>query len=231
MTATTAAPASSRHPWMGAAAAWTLLVAVLLVWIGRTPTGTLREQLKWLQFWSLECGLALCVAFAAAIYRGMLRHVRRNDAVRLCALAAVAAGLTILVAPRTNRIFYDEQIYQGVGQNLADLRLAQMCNDGNVEYGRLQCFSGEYNKQPYAYPHLLSIGYRLFGVRPGTAFVINNLVMALSVAAVYLLALWLFADSFAALGAALLLMLMPQQVLWSATAAVEPSSALACTIA
>ena len=29
-----------------------------------------------------------------------------------------------------------------------------MCNDGSVEYGRLQCASGEYNKQPYAYPHL-----------------------------------------------------------------------------
>ena len=97
--------------------------------------------------------------------------------------------------------------------------------------GRLQCFSGEYNKQPYAYPHLLSVAYRLFGVRPGTAFVLNHLVMVLSVAAVYLLAWWLFADAFAAFSAALLLTLMPQQVLWSATAAVEPSSALACTIA
>ena len=42
-------------------------------------------------------------------------------------LACVLAGL---VAPRTNRIYYDEQIYQGIGQNLSDLRLAQMCNDG-----------------------------------------------------------------------------------------------------
>ena len=76
------------------------------------------------------------------------------------------SALTLFVAPRTNRIYYDEQIYQSIGQNLADLRLAQMCNDGTVEYGRLQCFSGEYNKQPYAYPHLLSLVYRVFGVRP-----------------------------------------------------------------
>ena len=41
-----------------------------------------------------------------------------------------------------------------------------MCNDGTVEYGRLQCCRGEYNKQPYAYPHLLSLVYRVFGVRP-----------------------------------------------------------------
>ena len=64
------------------------------------------------------------------------------------------------MAPRTNRIFYDEQIYQNIGQNLADLRRAQMCNDGTIEDGRLRCSSGEYNKQPYAYPHLLSLVYR-----------------------------------------------------------------------
>ena len=69
-------------------------------------------------------------------------------------------------SPRTNRIFYDEQIYQNIGQNLADLRRAQMCNDGAIEDGRLRCASGEYNKQPYAYPHLLSVAYRVFGVGP-----------------------------------------------------------------
>ena len=42
-----------------------------------------------------------------------------------------------------------------------------MCNDGTVEYGRLQCSRGEYNKQPYAYPHLLSLVYRVFGVGDG----------------------------------------------------------------
>ena len=53
-----------------------------------------------------------------------------------------------------------------------------MCNDGNVEYGRLQCWSGEYNKQPYAYPHVLSLAYRVFGVRQGVAFAVNAVAMA-----------------------------------------------------
>ena len=184
-----------------------------------------------LQFWSLE----ICVALVALSVWSVRPHgpgpLDRRGAAWLALVTVTAFALAAFVAPRTSRIYYDEQIYQGVGQNLADLRLAQMCNDGNVEYGRLHCYSGEYNKQPYAYPHLLSIGYRLFGVRPATAFVLNNVVMALSVAAVYLLALWLFADSFAAITAALLLAMMPQQILWSATAAVEPSAALACTVA
>jgi hypothetical protein len=45
----------------------------------------------------------------------------------------VAVSLTLFVAPRTNRIFYDEQIYQSIGQNLADLTLAQVCNEGGVQ--------------------------------------------------------------------------------------------------
>ena len=206
-------------------------LALVLFWAARTDPSSLREQLKVLQFWSLEICVALVALSAWSFARTELGPVDRRGAAWLALATVTAFALAAFVAPRTSRIYYDEQIYQGVGQNLADLRLAQMCNDGNVEYGRLQCYSGEYNKQPYAYPHLLSIAYRLFGVRPATAFVLNNVVMALSVAAVYLLALWLFADSFAAITAGLLLAMMPQQILWSATAAVEPSSALACTVA
>src|SRR5687768_9508788 len=143
-------------------------------------------------------------------------------------LAAVTALLTLFVAPRTNRIYYDEQIYQSIGQNLSDLKLAQTCNEGNVDYGWLQCSSGEYNKQPYAYPHLLSLAYRAFGVHASTAFLINAVVMALTVVSVYLLVLIMFADHQGAFFAGLLMALTPQHIIWSATAAVEPSAALAC---
>ena len=47
----------------------------------------------------------------------------------------------------------------------------------------------------------------------------------------YLLVLLLFADRVAAFFAALLLALTPEQLLWSATAAVEPSASLACVAA
>ncbi len=149
----------------------------------------------------------------------------------MAVLASAALVLTLAVAPRTNRIYYDEHIYQGIAQNLADLRLAQTCNEGNVEYGRLQCFAGEYNKQPYAYPHLLSAAYRVFGVRESAAFSVNAFVMALSVCAIYLLVVLLVDDRIAAFFAAFLLLLTPEQILWSATAAAEPSAALACIVA
>ena len=104
-------------------------------------------------------------------------------------MASISLGLTLGVAVRTNRIFYDEQIYQGIGQNLADLRLAEMCNDGIIDDGHLRCAIGEYNKQPYAYPHLLSIVYRAVGVRPDAAFAVNAALFAATVCLIYMLVL------------------------------------------
>lgn len=222
---------SARAERTLAAALGVAVVGGVGAWIAVTPSFWLRLHLKTAQFWSLEACLALGLALGVLVGRDLVRGLDRRDAVRAAALACLAVGLTLLVAPRTNRIFYDEQIYQAIGQNLADMRLAQTCNDGNVEYGRLQCWNGEYNKQPYAWPHLLSVAYRVAGVGPDTAFAINAAVMGATACGVYVLVILLFRDRVAASFAGLLIALMPQQLMWSATAAAEPSAALACVAA
>ena len=227
MTQTVVSPASSRRAWIAVAVALLGSLAALLVWLLGTSTGNLREQLKVWQAWSLDACVLLGLLAGVYLLNEVGREAFKRELARIVMLAALGAGLTLFVAPRTNRIFYDEQIYQGIGQNLADLRRAQVCNDGSVEYGRLQCASGEYNKQPYAYSHALSLAYRLSGVHAGTAFAVNAAAMALTVCAVYLLVVLLFRDRDAALFAGLLIALTPQQLVWSATAAVEPSASLA----
>jgi hypothetical protein len=222
---------ASRGAWVAVALAWALSVGALAGWLIVTSTGTLREHLKVGQFWSLEFCLFLMVICGASVAKGVLRGLDRTDLTRLTLVALTGASLTLFVAPRTNRIFYDEQIYQSIGQNLADLKLAQICNEGGVEYGRLKCASGEYNKQPYAYPHLLSVVYRLTGVHATTAFAVNAAAMAAILCAVYVLVWVLFRDRTAAVCAALVLALTPQQILWSATAAVEPTASLAAVLA
>ena len=137
----------------------------------------------------------------------------------------------MLIAPRTNRIFYDEQIYQAIGQNLSDLHRAQMCNDGTVEYGALQCWRHEYNKQPYGYPHLLSVGYRWFGTSASLAHWLNLLVSSATAGVIFLLAFLLTREPLAGAFAAFVFMLLPEQLRWSHTAAVEPSAAFACAVA
>lgn len=224
-------PGPVRRAWVIVASAWAVAVAALLAWVLSTPAASLREELTVLQFWSLEICVFLGLAVSTAVLPVLSGLLDRRDLLRMAALTALAVGLTVGLAPRTNRIYYDEHIYQNVGQNLADSRRAQMCNAGTIKAGRLQCASGLYNKQPYAYPHLLSLPYRMVGVGTTTAFVVNAIAMAVTVCLVYVLVLMLFADRAAAFFAALLLALTPEQIVWSATAAAEPSAAMACVAA
>ena len=223
--------ADGRATWLALIGVWAGFAITLVVWMSRTPLPILREQLKVLQFWSLELCVVLAAGAVFLIAGEVWRQVGRDHGLRILVLAAVALLLTVFVAPRTSRIFYDEQIYQSIGHNMADLRRAQMCLDGSVEYGRLACAAGEYNKQPYAYPHLLSLAYRVAGAGPTSAFVVNAMAMALTVAMVYFVVLVLFKDGVAAMLAGLVIALTPHQLLWSATAAVEPLASLACVTA
>jgi len=231
MTPTLVIESSSRRSWMPGSIATLGILAGLSIWLANTSTGNLREQLKWLQPWSLDACVLVLLVTTIVLINSVDRNSLRRELPRLLMLSILGVALTVFAAPRTNRIFYDEQIYQGIGQNIADVRLAQMCNDGNVEYGRLRCVSGEYNKQPYAYPHALSLAYRLLGVHTWTAFAVNAAAMAMTICAVYLLVCVAFRDREAALFAGLLITLMPEQLLWSATAAVEPTASLAVIVA
>lgn len=231
MTRALVSEGSSRQSWTAVSIATLGILAGLSIWLARTSTGSLREQLKSLQPWSLDACVLIGLIAGIFLINSVDRDALRRETARLLTLSALGVALTLFAAPRTNRIFYDEQIYQGVGQNIADTRLGQMCNDGSVEYGRLRCASGEYNKQPYAYPHALSLAYRVSGVHVSTPFAVNAMAMAMTICAVYLLAWVAFRDRDAALFAGLLVALMPEQLLWSATAAVEPTASLASVVA
>ena len=106
-------------------------------WIGHAA-GAVARNLRVGQFWFLEaCSLSFwsCRLSPAGTSCERLEAPRQATARE----PRLRRGRAVLVAPRTNRIFYDEQIYQAIGQNLSDLHLAQMCNDGTLEYGTLQC--------------------------------------------------------------------------------------------
>ena len=221
--------ASPPRQWLLAATASVVVAGTIGSWIALSASRILVAQLVHLQFWTLELlfafFLALTIAHARSLWRIATSQPAAHAGAVWCLSAAVAAlVLATMVAPRTNRIYYDEQIYQNIGQNMAELRRAQMCNDGSLEYGRLQCREGEYNKQPYGYPYLLSIAYRLLGTGDGVAQRLNCLLAALLVVVAFLTTALLFRNTLAASFAALIMALIPEHLRWAATAAVEPSA-------
>ena len=210
-----------------------VLAAGVAVLVMRVPSGVLRGLLMDWQFWTLELQFALLAALTALNWSRLRAALDMSRRAYLTAAAAsvLAVVLASSAAPRTNRIYYDEQIYQNAAHLLADGHRAAMCNEGDVEFGWLRCARAEYNKQPYGYPYLLSIGYRLFGAQEWVAFRFNNLVAGALVWVAFGLAALLFRDPRAAGLSALMMALIPHLLRWTNTAASEPTAALMCGVA
>ena len=222
---------STARRWLAVGLAWGAVALALGLWL-RAPAATVATQLVRLQPFFLHLQALALAATTVWVWSALRRALGggRRTLQALVAASALAAGFTVAVAPRTNRIFYDEQIYQQVAQSLADRGRAEVCLEGSVEYGRLDCIRGQYNKQPYGYPYLVSWAFRLGGTHEILAHVVNNLCAAALPWVVWALASLLF-DAAAARWAALLAALVPLVAVWSNTTAAEPSAMLFAALA
>ncbi|HEY7816798.1 MAG TPA: glycosyltransferase family 39 protein, partial [Vicinamibacteria bacterium] len=184
-----------------------------------------KETLRFLSPRAAELAFLLLLAGIAASFAEIRESLpsRRLFYPVLVALLALAA--VRLVPPRTHRIYYDEDIYQNVAQNIVWHGRAQMCNEGTIEAQSFQCDASEYNKEPNAFPFLLSLAFRLSGVREGAAHFLNHMVFALGAVSLFWLSSMIFGSALAGVGAALVYTLTPQNLLWGATVAAEPGAA------
>jgi hypothetical protein len=182
----------------------------------------------------LNCALIALLAglfLSRSRWLKLFRSISRRQAIHLTTVLAITIGTAALVAPRTNRIFYDEQIYQGIGQHIARKGTSFMCNDCDLRWGDYRPFSEEYNKQPNSYPHYLSLFYQLLGVRPWVAHFANNLALLLGALCVYGIALALTGTPGVALIGSILFGATPMNLIWSNTAAAEPHATAFATLA
>jgi len=223
------APRSNRRVPLLVIACVSLLSAQVL-WALRTGNGALRAQLAVVTTWFLGATVLLIVGSLHGLRHrivALLASITRGHRTALVCLALSSVLLTVVVAPRTNRIFYDEDIYQDQAQNIAALGRAQLCDEGRTEFGNLECLRWEYNKWPSGYPYLLSILYRLFGVKELWAFVLNNLAVLSTAMILYLTCSIAFPGSVANLFATAAFIAIPMNASWGNSAAVEPTAATA----
>src|SRR5262245_39592149 len=98
-------PVARRDTWLWLGGAWVVAVGALFFWL-RTPQGAIREELKALQFWSLEACLALLLVSGIAVWREIRTLLAASDRWQLAWITALALLLTVVVAPQTNRIYF-----------------------------------------------------------------------------------------------------------------------------
>ncbi len=214
----------TRRLLLGFLAVVALGLAGLSGWLGTVDAVSLKDQLRWITPRSLELTFLLMVAGFAANYRGIRESLPPRRALPLVVFLAALVVVSFL-PPRTHRIYFDEDIYQNVAQNILWQGRAQMCNEGFLTAGVFKCEAWEYNKEPNAFPFLLSTAYRFSGVDESASHRLNHWLFALGAMAVYWVAGLLFDKTGVALGAACVYILTPQNLLWASTIAVEPSAA------
>lgn len=204
-----------------------LTLAVLAIFALAFGRGQARivADLKTLSPLGLTIAFGLLVALSAAGWKDLLSPyagLRPVTGIALAGLVLFAFLAAFFVAPRTHRIYYDENIYLHIGQTIAATNTAQMVNFGEFRDGRLIINEGEYNKQPNAYPFLLSLFYRIFGRSESVSFLLNNVLLALSCLLLFGLGVLLCGSSRIGLYAASCFAVIPQNILWHNTTSVEP---------
>lgn len=205
-----------------------VILAALFFWCLSFDSDRLRGQLVSIIPWFLEVNFLLIVigiALSFGAVRSLLGEISSKKWCLVSTTVMLAMVMAAFVAPRTHRIFYDENIYLNIGQTMAVQKKAAMCAEGYNRYGEYHCGQLEHNKQPYAFPHLISMVYRVFGPSETAGFVFNNVAFGLSIVTVFLIGFLLF-DSFSVgVYSALIYGLIPENIIWANTTAVEPSTA------
>jgi 4-amino-4-deoxy-L-arabinose transferase-like glycosyltransferase len=175
--------------------------------------------------------LIVAFIFGFKYIKKIFSEIKNKHLFLLLLISLLGISATVSIAPRTHRIFYDEDIYNSIAQNIAHHKNAVMCNEGYYENNELTVVEEEYNKQPPGYPYLISIIFRTFGTNELFAFILNNILLGLMVPLIFLISFLLFKDTFASLMASLIYILIPVNLQWFNTCAVEPSTAFFTSLA
>lgn len=141
---------------------------------------------------------------------------------RLLALFFLSLLLGSLVAPHTHGMYFDEDIYLNVAQNMLLDGKSEVTNNGYFRWDDYYCVEGYLNKQPNGYPALVSALFLLTGVTEKAAMILSVLFSALSVLCLFLCARELY-DERVALWSALFLSLAPAAIIWSSSCSPEPA--------
>jgi hypothetical protein len=206
-----------------------LLFVLAGVWLFSFDNWQLTNQLQWVLPLFLDVNfflIILGIGINRKAFKDVFQQINPRIWIFLLIISLGGTLLAMFAAPREHRIYYDEDIYMNVGQNIACLHKAGMCNDGEHRYGEYFCNRLEYNKDPNGWPYLLSLLMRLGGTSHVPCFVLNNIIFGISIAVVFLIGFLLFGDPWAGVFSALVFALIPEAIRWSNTTAAEPATAL-----
>ncbi|MBN2532526.1 MAG: glycosyltransferase family 39 protein [Spirochaetales bacterium] len=208
-------------------AAYLLIGLFLYLMIMSPPGNDLTRFISYYTVIILELTfilLIIALVFNFKYIKELCKEIGKKYILLLIFIAIAGVLTTSFVAPRIHRIYYDEDIYNHIGQCIANNRQAVMCNEGHYENNELKIIQWEYNKQPHGFPFLSGIIFRIFGTNELFVFILNNILFGLTIIVIFFITFLLFKDTFASILASLAFLFIPINLQWYNTSAVEPST-------
>lgn len=192
-----------------------------------SKTGLETILMKWIPF-NLHINfflIASALIFCLPAIKEHLKNYLNKKGILIAAVLVCAFMLSSFLAPRDHRIYYDEDIYANIGQNIASKNQTGLCNYGTFEYEEYYPHSLSYNKEPSGWPYLISLLFQASGVNEIYVFFLNNIIFAGSALLAFLITSQLTGNFYASIFASIIFGLIPQNLMWGNTLAAEPAAA------
>src|SRR5271157_2936705 len=131
----------------------------------------------------------------------------------LLAILSFFVAFGLLCVHPVEQLYFDENIYQGIAMNILAHGNALWCQYGTGYLAN--CYSNQVYHDPVGWCVFIAMAFAAFGTGIGTAYGLELLVGALSIAAVFLLASVVFERKGVAVISALVFAAMPMLYIWS----------------
>ncbi|MCL4382017.1 glycosyltransferase family 39 protein [Candidatus Marsarchaeota archaeon] len=180
------------------------------------------------------CALALTAFVVSLLYarRDMKEVLSENlnsySIIALCLIILFFLLFSIFALPKTELIFFDENIYQGIALNILHSGNALMCWNGTPYVQK--CFSTELGFDPGGWPFLISIAFGIFGISNTTSYNLELFLGVLSIISVFLIANLLIKRKELGPISAVIFSFIPEVFIWSKTLANPDMSFMAFAI-
>jgi hypothetical protein len=144
--------------------------------------------------------------------KNLFKKIDRKTWIALLLIFLVGLSLRVFVAPHTDRVLFDEDMYLQIGQNIVLYGKAGMCDYGDLE----QCYIIWLNKQPNGYPFLMSFTF-LFGTGETAAHYVTAIISSLTILTVFFISYLLFENKKISLFSSLIFSFIPIAIRWAPT--------------
>jgi len=199
-----------------------LFVIIIYYSITYTETKLLQEYLIRIEPIFLSINFGLLIIFLILNLKDlkkMFKPIKKTTWVFLLIILFLGFYLRMYVAPRTHRVYFDEDIYLDMGKEIATEGKGCLCNYGD-QNGCKDCIL---MKWPAGYPFTLALSYLLTGISENSGYNLTVFLSTLSILLVFLIGYLLSREGKIGLYAALLLALVPMYIIWSNSTAAEPT--------